>query len=278
MQTLQLSKCRHCGALQPEGAGACSSCGAKLGAPHAVSKSGGARLRAVPNQQGLDPKALLAKIDSLDWDPTTTMDGPLPAATAGPPPSWRLLLLPMLSGLGILLIGGAILFFWSNRHEPTAEERPTVAPSEPMVPVVSIPAPTAVEVETPVPAPAPETAHEEERAKVLQVAESAAKRRADKKRKAAAEQQAREEQERQRKAEEERLRAEREAAEARARAAAVVPPPAKPASVRALCAKEDGLFARSNCEARACAQAEWRSTEYCIQRWQEQMRKLNNAL
>ena len=267
MQTLHVSKCRHCGALQPEGASACVSCGAKLTPP---GKSGSPRLRAVP-KQGLDPKALLEKIDSLDWDPTTTMEGPLPPVASSPTPSWRLLVLPVVAGLIILLLGAAVLFIWSARDEPPPV-RPAVVAEIPLPPPPVTAAP-AVAIE-PVPT---EADREAERAQALQVAEEASKRRAEKKRKAAEQQALLEEQERQRRrAEEERLRLEREAADARARAAAAVPPPPpKPASVREVCAKEDGLFARNGCEARTCALPEWRASEYCRQRWQEQMRTLN---
>jgi len=272
MQTVHLSKCRQCGAPYPEGAGICSACGAKLVPPAPAGKSGGAKLHSVP-KQALDPKALLAKIDSLDWDPTTTLDTPSPLATS-PPPSWRLLLLPVLAGLIILLVGAALLLIWSS-HEEAAVMRPTIVVETPPPPVQPpVPESTA---STEIAPDAADLEREAERAKALQAAEDAAKRRADKKRKTAAEQQALlEEQERQRRAEDERhQRLEREAAEARARAAAVPPPPAKPASVRELCAKEDGAFARNGCEARACSLPEWRASEYCRQRWQEQMRTLN---
>lgn len=267
MQTLQLSKCRHCGALQPEGASDCVSCGAKLTPP---GKAGTPRLHAVP-KQGLDPKALLEKIDSLDWDPTTTMEGPLPAVAPASAPSWRLLVLPIAAGLVILLLGAALLFIWSGHDDPPPTRSMVVAEIPPAPPVV-VAAPVAP-VE---PAPVTEADREADRAQSLQAAEEANKRRAEKKRKAAEQQAQLEEQERQRRAEEERLRLEREAAEARARAAAAVPPPpSKPATVRELCAKEDGLFARNTCEARSCALPEWRASEFCRQRWQEQMRTLN---
>jgi type IV secretory pathway VirB10-like protein len=182
-------------------------------------------------------------------------------------------LLPVGVGLAVLVLGGSILFFWSTQREPTPEKQPISFDA----PAAPAPHPVTSSAATPDPTlTAAETNREAERAKALQTAEDAAKHRADKKRKAQAEQLALEEQERQRKAEEDRLRAERDAAEARARAAAAVPPPPpKPASVKELCANADGVFARSNCEAKACAQAEWRTSDYCQQRWQEQMRKLN---
>lgn len=271
MQTVQLPKCRHCGAPQPEGAESCPACGAKIAQSSAAGKPGGAKLRSVP-KQALDPQALLAKIDALDWDPTTTLDTPPPVPTA-PQANWRLLLLPILAGLVILLVGAVLLLIWSSRDETPVARQPAVVEAPPPPTQTPVAQPAAVS-ETP-PQQVAEAEREAERARVLQAAEEAAKRRAEKKRKAAAEQQALlEEQERLRRAEEERLRAEREAAEARARAVVPAAPP-RPTSVRELCAKEDGPFARNGCEARACSLPEWRASDYCRQRWQEQMRTLN---
>jgi pyruvate/2-oxoglutarate dehydrogenase complex dihydrolipoamide acyltransferase (E2) component len=245
------------------------------------AKPSGHVAKAAPS--GLDSATLLNKINSLDWDPTTTMSGPPPAESQGPALNWRFLLAPLLTGLAILLLGGLVLLVFTGTpavpvaNEPVATEAPAAAPD----PTVVAALPTAAAEP---PAAPSEQAQEEERGaqrdKALSAAEAAAQRRADKKRKALAEQQAREEQERQRKAEDERRLAEQEAAEARARAAAAaaaVPAPKGPSSPKELCSGEGGFFARNACEARACDLPEWRQHAFCVKRWQEEMRKLNST-
>jgi hypothetical protein len=273
MLTIEMSKCRYCGATQAPDTSVCSSCGTRL-RPSAGKVGGGAKAAPV----GLDSAALLHKINSLDWDPTTTMSDPPPTSPQKAVASWRFLAAPVLIGLAILVVGAlALLFVGGTPTAPAVKEPVHVEVKAPMVPDAAIslipPSPAA---EAPAP-PSPEAA-EVERDKVLRTAEEAVQRRADKKRKAQAEQQARDELERQRRADDEHRRLEQEAAEARARAAAaVVPAPKGPASPQELCSGAGGLFARSICEARACAQPEWRQHEFCVKRWQEEMRKFNST-
>ncbi len=277
MLAVEMSKCKFCGAPQTADASVCSSCGTKL--RRAAGKSAGNKRKPAPF--GLNSAALLDKINALDWDPTTTMSGPSPAAPMRPAPDWRFLVAPVLTGLTILVVGAAaLLFFTGTPVAPATKEtvRAELSTSAAPGPVVVA---TAATETTDTPSPAGEEVREAERVaerdKVLRSAEDAAQRRAEKKRKTLAEQQAREEQERQRRAEDERRRAEQEAAEARARAAAAAPAPKAPASPRELCASEDGFFARNTCEARACGQPEWRHHAFCVKRWQDEMRKLNPA-
>jgi hypothetical protein len=278
MLTVEMAKCRFCGATLAGEAAVCTSCGTKL--RRSAAKSGRGKSKVAPF--GLNSTALLEKIDALDWDPTTTMGGPTPATPKSPAPNWRFLVAPVLVGLAILIGGAAaLLLFAGTPGAPAGKEAVGVEPSAtaaaaPEPAVVPTAASQAAEA---LPTPSDETREAEraaERDKVLRSAEDAAQRRADRKRKVLAEQQAREEQERQRWAEEERQRLEREAAEARGRAAAAAAPAARvPASPRELCANEGGFFARNACEARACDQPEWRRQAFCVKRWQDEMHKLS---
>lgn len=268
MLTVELSKCRYCGATQAADAPVCPSCGTKPRRSSSRPASG----RKKTSPFGLDSAALLDKINALDWDPTTTMSGPPPTPRAAAP-SWRFLVAPVLAGLTILVVGAvALLYFTATPDTVSAREPIPVAPPSPASPEPVV-APPEI---SPAAEEARETERSAERERALQATDDANKRKAEKKRKALAEQQARDEQERQRRADDERRRSEQEAAEARARAAAAVPPaPKGPASPRELCANEGGVFTRNSCEARACDQPEWRHHAFCVKRWQDEMRKLN---
>lgn len=280
MLTIESVKCRICGTKHAVDAATCPVCGAKIRPASSAGKASAGK--AKPEPFGLDSATLLAKIDALDWEEPTLQPA---AATAPPSPSKKSLLLPFLIGFVVLLVGTlALRYFSGGRTAPV----PPVANTEPPVP----PAEVAVQAETtPVPAvpvaadqqTVPAVAdgqlaaalgpEEAEKAKL----EDTRRKKTELKRKALAAKQALEEQTRLDRTEQERQRAEREAAEARARAAVVVAPPAPkgPVSPQEVCAGEQNVFSRGACEARVCAESQWRSHPFCVKRWQDELRKLS---
>jgi hypothetical protein len=278
--TIESVKCRICGTKHAAEAATCPVCGAKTRPASSTGKASAGK--AKPEPFGLDPATLLAKIDALDWEEPTVQPA---SATAPQSPAKRSLLLPFLIGFVILLTGTLALRYYSGgRTAPV----PPVASPEPPTPAVAVAAQTETAPVPAVPgaadqqtAPAladgqPAVALGPEEAEKARL-EEARRKKAELKRKALAAKQALEEKTRLERTEQEKLRAEREAAEARARAAVVVAPPAPkgPSSPREVCAGEQNVFSRGACEARVCAESQWRSHPFCVKRWQDELRKLS---
>lgn len=280
MLTIESVKCRICGTKHAAEAAACPVCGSKTRPTSTAGKPSAGK--AKPEPFGLDPAALLAKIDALDWE-DPTIQSPPAAAAAQPSLPRRSLLLPFLIGFVVLLTGTLALRYYSGgRSTPvpavvSAEApSPAAGPSE-AVPTPAMPGPVDQQTAPAGPDGQPAVAPDmDDAAKAKQ--EEARRQRAELKRKALAAKQAMEEQGRLERAEQERLRAEREAAETRARAAAAAatpPAPKGPASPQEVCAAEQNVFSRGACEARTCAEAQWRSHPFCVKRWQDELRKLS---
>jgi len=237
---------------------------------------------------GMSSTELLAKIDALDWDPTTVspattvMGDPPPVVPSAPPSRGRWW---FVAGAVVLLCAGVVALY------------PTLSPDQPSRPPVSrapeiVTAPVAAEVvdDTTRQAQVAEAAAAEERraamyAQAMQEGEQKSEQRkvAERQQRKAAREAEKakrlEQEERERRqAEEVRARAEREAAEARAaKAREVVPAPKGPASPQELCASASNVFARGFCEARACDKPEWRNHPYCLKRVEDQMRAINGG-
>lgn len=278
MSTVESVKCRICGARYAADAAVCPTCGTKARRPTAGSASAG---KSRPEPYRLDSEALLAKIDALDWEDPTIQAGAAAAAKAAePPPTKRSVLLPFLAGFIVLLVGMIAVRYYSGGS--TAPVAPIAVAEAPPV------APTSVEAAPPAPAAEPATlavpvsgtaaapaqAEAAEKAK----REEARRHRAEMRRKALAAKQALEEQNRLERMEQEKQRAEKAAADARAKAAAAAAAtsvPKVPSSPQEVCAGEASAFGIAACEARTCAQTQWRSHPFCIKRWQDELRKLS---
>jgi pyruvate/2-oxoglutarate dehydrogenase complex dihydrolipoamide acyltransferase (E2) component len=275
--TVESVKCRICGARHAADAAVCPTCGTKVRRSSSSRKASAAKPK--PQPYGLEPQALLAKIDSLDWEDPTIQPQAASAATANePPPTKRTLLFPFVAGFIVLLVGMiALRYFSTDRTVPSTPVVVAEAPSEPTP--TAVPTPTPAPAEPTDQAPASQqptslaTAEEAEKVKL----EEARRHRAELRRKALAAKQALAEKNRLERVEQERMRAEQAAAEARAKAAAAAATatPKGPSSPQEVCAGEENAFAVSACEARTCAQAQWRSHPFCIKRWQNELRKLS---
>lgn len=228
-----------------------------------------------PKPFGLDSEALLAKIDSLDWEDPTIQPQAAPSATAAePPPTKHTLLFAFVAGFVVLLVGMVALRYYGDSGERTAPtptvavaDEPAAAPAPVEAPSVATPVEEASSAHEPVPLTVAEQAEKEK-------LEKARRHRAELRRRALAAKRALAEKHRRARAEQERLRAERAAAEARAKAAAAAAPKG-PSSPQEVCAGEEGAFAVSACETRACAQAKWRNHPFCVKRWRNELRKLS---
>jgi hypothetical protein len=277
--TIESLKCRVCGSKHAADATTCPICGAKVRSSSATGKSSG---KAKPEPFGLDPATLLAKIDALDWEDPTIQ----PQSAAAPPlpaQAKNSLLLPFIVGFVVLLAGAMALRYYSGGR-PAAVVPSISGTVQPVAPP-PVPTPEPVQVaatvpDQPVPAVADGSAapvtSADEAAKASQ--EAARRQRIELRRKALAAKLAMEEQSRVDHAEHERLRAEREAAEARTKVVAPVAPtvpPKAPTSPQELCAGEPSVFGRNGCEGRACSEAKWRTHPFCVQRWQDELRKLS---
>lgn len=283
MLTIEKVKCKVCGARHAANKAVCPSCGT-LVAPTAVPPGGKPQpAKARPEPRGLAPDELLAKIDSLDWDPKTIQpQGAAATPSASPPPGpapRRALFLPFIVGFGVLLTGALALRYYGGN--PGAPQIPSANQAVAEAATAAGQAPQAVDaaaLAAPVPpVPEPNAALVDDAEAQAQAArEEARRQRAELRRKALAAKQALEEKTRLERAEQERLRTEKEAAEARARAAALAAPaPAGPGSPQEICANQPNPFRQGACEARVCAEAQWRAHPYCLKRWQDELRKLS---
>lgn len=282
MLTIETVKCRVCGTRHPARKAVCPSCGT-LAAPTAAPPGGKPQpAKARPEPRGLDSEELLAKINSLDWDPQTIQpQGGKAASAAAPPPppaQKRALLLPFLVGFGVLLTGAlALRYYGGQQNVPVIRDAASTPARADDAAALLPPTPAMTSAAT---ASAQETAPDsvagDAEAQAQAAREEARRQRAELRRKALAAKQALEEKTRQERAEQDRLRAEKEAAEARARAAAQAAPTAqRPSSPQDICSDQPNPFRKGACEARICAEAQWRTHPYCLKRWQDELRKLS---
>lgn len=283
MAIIERAKCPACGADHRVDAKHCPACGVRLPKPAADKDRHGGKPRPAP--AGLDPDALLAKIDALDWDGPLTVPAP-PATTIASPVQQRSWLKLMAGTVAVLAVG-LLAFYLSLSDDDGAAAGTVRDPAAAMAPALvasSAPAaPAGSETASAEQLALVEAAERQRVAKLEQAVRQAdenARRKAERQRRAAEEEQARLEQEqrdRERRAQEDaaRQRAEREAAEARARVPAAPPAPKGPSSPQELCAGESNFFTRGLCESRACGQPEWQRHPFCVKRLEEQLHRLN---